>query len=489
MTSRRTPTEMVLTLFQVYPTEQAVAQVAAMDPRVASEVYQQMLDSGGSVTLQEATRATLAGMPSATVTGAPTVNNLLAMTRFNVVNVNTSTGDEELRRELQQREFLLSEHARREAELEALRFRQIYEREASESIAATKVAAEQAMLNVQQRAQQQEQSVQQMAQQQDNVAIKRLQGTLEEQREHFQQRLAQATMARERVVQEKNALAEEGNMFVERLKSEHRQYVEQQESRLKAAVEATEQARSTSAEEARKVIDLDFKREELTSSLAIAQAKIKSLISEMEAAKKQNDVDKGYQEQTIVELRKDNAMLKGEMDELRRVVQALTDREEERKETKCKAQAESPVKPGPQHPEPPPLHAQADIFAIGQPRSLGPLRTEGPIPATVEGSPPDAGGIPVKTARMQMQPIAIQDFLQCSLEQGRLQQSKLQIRRTSEKLMHQILGQNIGRSRRNTTSAMTLCTKAPLTRTPNKTKMTAKKKGRHLRYELPKNKI
>ena len=133
--------------------EQAVAQVAAMDPRVASEVYQQMLNSGGSVTLQEATQATLAGMPSATVTGAPTVNNLLAMTRFNVVNVNTSTGDEELRRELQQREFLLSEHARREAELEALRFRQIYEREASESIAATKVAAEQAMMNVQQRAQ------------------------------------------------------------------------------------------------------------------------------------------------------------------------------------------------------------------------------------------------------------------------------------------------------------------------------------------------
>ena len=150
-------------------------------------------------------------------------------------------------------------------------------------------------------------------------------------------------MAHERVVQEKNALTEEGNIFVERLKSEHRQYVEQQESRVKAAVEATKQARSTSAEEARKVIDLDFKREELTSSLAIAQAKIKSLIGEMEAAKKQNDVDKEYQEQTIVELRKDNAMLKGEMDELRRVAQALTDREEERKETERKAQAESPV--------------------------------------------------------------------------------------------------------------------------------------------------
>ena len=274
--------------------EQAVAQVAAMDPRVASEVYQQMLNSGGSVTLQEATQATLAGMPSATVTGAPTVNNLLAMTRFNVVNLNTSTGDEELRRELQQHEFLLSEHARREAELEALRFRQIYEREASESIAATKVAAEQAVLNVQQRAQQQEQSVQQLVQQQDNVAIKRLQGTSEEQREHFQQRLAQATKAHERVVQEKNASTEEGNVFVERLKSEHRQYVEQQESRLKAAMQATDHARSSSAEEARIAIDLDFKREELTSSLALAQAKIRSLVGEMEAAKKQNDVDKEY---------------------------------------------------------------------------------------------------------------------------------------------------------------------------------------------------
>ena len=239
--------------------EQAVAQVAAMDPRVASEVYQQMLSSGGSVTLQEATQATLAGMPSATVTGAPTVNNMLAMTRFNVVNVNTLTVDEERRRELQQHDFLLSEQARREAELEALRFRQIYEREASESILATKAAAELAIQNVQQRAQQQEQSVQQMAQQQDNVAIKRLQGTLEEQREHSQQRLTQATMAHDKVVPERDALAAEGNVYVERLKLEHGQYVEQNESRFKAAVEATEQARSTSAEEASEAIDLEFK--------------------------------------------------------------------------------------------------------------------------------------------------------------------------------------------------------------------------------------
>ena len=285
-----------------------------------------------------------------------------------------------------------------EAELEALRFRQIYEREASESIAATKVAAEQAVLNVQQRAQQQEQHVQQLVQQHDNVAIKRLQGTLEEQREHFQQRLAQATMAHEKVVQEKNALTEEGNAFVDRLRTEHRQYTEQQESRLKAAIEATDQARSSSAEEKRVAIDLEFKREELTSSLAIAQAKIKTLIGEMESTKKQNTVDRENQEQTIVELRKDNAMLKGEMDELRRVAQALTDRDEERKETQRKAQAASPVKPGPQHQEPPPPPAQPNVLPVGQPRSYEPLRTEGSVPATLEGSPPDAGGIPLKTA-------------------------------------------------------------------------------------------
>ena len=135
----------------------------------------------------------------------------------------------------------------------------------------------------------------------------------------------------------------------------------------------------------------------------------------MEAAKKQNNSDKECQEQTIVELRKDNAMLKGEMDELRHVVQVLSNanedakpkeaerqdaerQETERKEVERRAQVESPIKPGPQHPEPPPPHAQADTFPIGQPRSLGPLRTEGSIPATVEGSPPEVGGIPVKTA-------------------------------------------------------------------------------------------
>ena len=172
-----------------------------------------------------------------------------------------------------------------------------------------------------------------------NVAIKRLQGTLEEQREHFQQRLAQATMAHEKAVQERDALAascNDGNVYVEKLKSEHRQYVEQNETRFKAAAEATEQARSTAAEDASKVIDLEIKREELTNSLAIAQAKIKSLLSEMEAAKKQNDFDNEYQQQTITELRKDNAMLKREMDELRQAVQALSNANEE---AECKEAA------------------------------------------------------------------------------------------------------------------------------------------------------
>ena len=73
-------------------------------------------------------------------------------------------------------------------------------------------------------------------------------------------------MAHEKVVQEKNALVEEGNEFVDKLRTEHRQYTEQQESRLKAAVEATEQARSSSAEEARVAIDLDFNRDQFVGN-------------------------------------------------------------------------------------------------------------------------------------------------------------------------------------------------------------------------------
>ena len=136
----------------------------------------------------------------------------------------------------------------------------------------------------------------------------------------------------------------------------------------------------------------------MTSSLAIAQAKIKTLIGEMESTKSQHAVARETQEQTIVELRKGNAMLKGEMDELRRVVQALSDRDEERKEAERKSQAASPVKPGPQHQEPPPPPAQPDVLPVGQPRSYEPLRTEGTVPATLDGKPQDAGGIPVKTA-------------------------------------------------------------------------------------------
>lgn len=100
-----------------------------------------MLNSDGNTSLQEAAQATLAGMPSSAIAGVPTVNNTLAMARFNVVNVNAGVTDAELRRELQQHEIHLGEQARQEAEFEALRFRNLYEREASESIAAARDAA------------------------------------------------------------------------------------------------------------------------------------------------------------------------------------------------------------------------------------------------------------------------------------------------------------------------------------------------------------
>ena len=83
----------------------------------------------GNISLQEAAQATLAGVPSAAVIGAPTVNNTLAMARLNVVNVHTGAVDAELRRELHQHEVQLSEQSRCEAEFEALRFRSLYERE------------------------------------------------------------------------------------------------------------------------------------------------------------------------------------------------------------------------------------------------------------------------------------------------------------------------------------------------------------------------
>ena len=75
------------------------------------------------------------------------------------------------------------------------------------------------------------------------------------------------------------------------------------------------------------------------------------------------------------------------MDELRRVAQALLDKEEERKEIERKAQAASPAKPGPLQPEQPPPPVQPNVHPVGQPRSFEPLRTEGTVPATLEGSP------------------------------------------------------------------------------------------------------
>ena len=317
-----------------------------MGPQATSEAFQQVLNSDGNSSLQEAGLATLAGAPSAAVMGGPTVNNTLAMTRLNVVNVNAGVVDAELRRELHQHEVQVGEPARQEAEFEALRFRSLYEREASESIAAAMVAAELAVQNVQQQAQQHVQA-------QGNVAIRRSQETLEEQREHFQDRLAQATKAHEQAVQERNRLTMtclEGNRFLEQLKSEHQQYVEQNDARFQAAAKATQQARATAADGASKVIELEFRRDELASSLAIVQAKVKTLSSEVEAVKKQSSFDKEFQEQTIVELRQDNSKLKEEMDELRQMAQALSNAN---KAAAREPPPDSPTKPGPLHPEPP----------------------------------------------------------------------------------------------------------------------------------------
>ena len=61
----------------------------------------------------------------------------------------------------------------------------LYEREASELITAARNATESTIHRVRQKAQQHVQA-------EDNVAIRRLQETLEEQREHFQARLRQA---------------------------------------------------------------------------------------------------------------------------------------------------------------------------------------------------------------------------------------------------------------------------------------------------------
>ena len=109
-----------------------------------------------------------------------------------------------------------------------------------ESIATAKVAAESAVQRVKQEARQHVQS-------QDNVAIRRLQETLEEQREHFQNRLMQAQQAHEQAIQERNKLAmtcSEGSSYLEHLKTEHQQYVEQNEARFQAAAKATRKCKS-----------------------------------------------------------------------------------------------------------------------------------------------------------------------------------------------------------------------------------------------------
>ena len=111
-----------------------------------------------------------------------------------------------------------------------------------------------------------------------------------------------------------------------------------------------ENARATAAEDASKVIDLEFQRDELASSLALAQAKVKSLTNVMAAVKQQSTFDKEFQEQTNNELRKDNSRLKEEMDELRQMVQALSN---SGKALGKHPPPESPTKPGLFHPEPP----------------------------------------------------------------------------------------------------------------------------------------
>ena len=160
--------------------------LAAMGPQATSEPFQQMLNNtDGNISLQEAAQATLAGVPSAAVMGAPTVNNTLAMARFNVVNVNTGVPDAELRRELHQHEVQLGEQARQEAEFEALRFRSLCEREPQSQLRSKSCSRIS-------RSTSQARGPQQHVQSQDNVAIRRLQETLEEQRERFQGRLVDA---------------------------------------------------------------------------------------------------------------------------------------------------------------------------------------------------------------------------------------------------------------------------------------------------------
>ena len=216
----------------------------------------------------------------------------------------------------------------------------------------------------------------------------------------------------------------------------------------------------------------------------------------MEPAKKQNDFDNGLQQQTITELRKDNIMLKGEMDELRQAVQVLSNANEEaerkeasRKEAERKAQAESPAKPGPHHPQPPPPGTQADASLLVNLVHLDLYVRKAQFP-TVDGSPPDVGGIPVKTAmdanadtRNTGFPSMFSGTGAAATEQATASTDKRKFDTADPWAEYR------KKSAQYNFSDDSLCSKAPLTRMPNKTKMTAKMKGQHLRYELPKNKI
>ena len=169
---------------------------------------------------------------------------------------------------------------------------------------------------------------------------------MEEQREHFQNWLVQAQQAYEQAIRERNRLAancSEGSTYLEQLHAEHRQLVEQNETKYQAAVRAAQEARATTADDASKVIDLTFQRDELNNSLAIAEEKIKSFSTEIATVKNQSSISQEAQAETIKDLRQDNSELKQQMDELRQVVQALSNTG---KASDTAVPPASPVKPG-----------------------------------------------------------------------------------------------------------------------------------------------
>ena len=209
----------------------------------------------------------------------------------------------------------------------------------------------------------------------------------------------QAQQAHEQAIQARKKLAancSEGRSYLEQLQTEHQQSVGQNEARFQAAAKATQEVRATAADDASKVIELGCQRDELTSSLAIAQAKVKTLTNKMAAVKKQSDFDREFQEQTINDLRQDNSKLKEEMDELRQMVQALSNAN---KTAAREPPPASPAKPGLSHPEPPAPEEKPGTSPVGEPRS---------------------------------QASAIQDFHQCFLEQGQLQQRNHQRQQTKK---------------------------------------------------------